>query len=60
MISLAVLVPLVLLLSWRFIRRGERVAVFPGQPVSTLHSARLKTTDKRTKAALDAASQILE
>jgi hypothetical protein len=60
MISLAVLVPVVLLLSWRFIRRDGRVAVFRGQPVSTLHSARLKRTDNKTKTALDAASQLLK
>jgi hypothetical protein len=39
--------------------RREIVAVFPGQPVSTLHSAWSKRTRKETKAALSAATSLL-
>lgn len=40
-------------------RRREIVPVSPWQPISTLHTARLKKTDKDTKAALDAATLLL-
>ena len=41
--------------------RGRRgvVAIFPWQPISTLHSAWSKRTSKETKAALDAATSLL-
>jgi hypothetical protein len=43
----------------RLLRAREIVAVFPWQPISTLHSAWSKRTSKETKAALDAATSLL-
>ncbi len=59
MIWLAVLLPLVFILTRLLKRRGERVPIFPWQPISTLHTARSKKTTKETKAALDAATLLL-
>jgi len=39
--------------------RRKTVAVFPGQPVSTLHSAWSKRTSNERKAALNAATSLL-
>jgi hypothetical protein len=44
----------------RLIRqRREIVAIFPWQPISTLHSAWSRRTSKERKAALDAATSLL-
>jgi hypothetical protein len=40
-------------------RRRGVVTVFPGEPISTLHTDRSRKTSKERKAALDAASQLL-
>ena len=41
-------------------RRRAVVAVFPSQPISTMNSAMSKKTKKETKAALDAATSLLQ
>ncbi len=41
-------------------RRRELVTVFPWEPISTLHTAISRKTSKETKAALDAATQLLQ
>jgi hypothetical protein len=43
----------------RVLRARDVVAIFPWQPISTLHSAWSKRTSKETKAALDAATSLL-
>ncbi len=40
-------------------RRRELVTVFPGEPISTLHTDMSKKTSKERRAALDAATQLL-
>ncbi len=41
-------------------RRREIVKIFPWEPISTLHSERSRKTSKEQKAALDAATQLLQ
>ncbi len=40
-------------------RRRELVTIFPGEPISTLHTDMSRKTSKETKAALDAATELL-
>jgi hypothetical protein len=41
-------------------RRRETVKVFPWEPISTLHGDMSRKTPKERKAALDAATRLLE
>lgn len=41
-------------------RRREIVKIFPWEPISTLHSDLARRTTKERKAALDAATQLLQ
>ncbi len=59
MIWIAVLLPLLLFIARLLYRRADRVPILPGQPMSTLNSAMSKRTNKKTKAALDAATLLL-
>jgi len=59
MVWAVVLVVLVFVVPRLLRRRREIVAVFPGQPLSTLNSAWSKRTSKQTKAALNAATSLL-
>ncbi len=40
-------------------RRRGSIPMLPSQPINTFHNARLKRTNGLTKAALDAASALL-
>ncbi len=59
MLWLLALLLLVVVLTGLMRRRREVVPIFPWEPISTLHTERSKKTSKETKAALDAATQLL-
>lgn len=53
-------IALVFVISALVRRRREIVRIFPWEPISTLHGEMSRKTTKEHKAALDAATQLLQ
>lgn len=60
MLWLIVAVVVLIFLLPRLARHERGVPTFPGQPISTLHSEMSKKTNRKTKAALAAATRLLQ